>query len=102
MNTGSKHISQKKLANKIQQWEFPPWHNRISSILGALGISSMPSLAQWVDPMLPQLQLGSGLWVIRDLGSPYAAGQQKKKDKKPTMYKKNYTPKAQCMKELIV
>ena len=43
------------------------WCNRVCSVLGALGVGSIPGPAQWVkDLVLQQLWLSSRLWLGSD------------------------------------
>ena len=54
-------------------------------------MGSIPSPAQWVEDLaLPQLQLGSWLWLESDTwpGAPYATGQPPPKCLKNQCYRK--------------
>ena len=55
------------LGPKLGLLEFLHWHNRISSISGALGYRFDPQPVTWFkDPELPQLQCGSQLHLGSD------------------------------------
>ena len=66
--------------------EFPPWHNRISGVSAAPGRRFGPQPAQWVKGSgiaTAAAQVKTVAWIlIPGLGTPYATGWPKKKNKK--------------------
>ena len=65
------------------------WHNRISGVLEHWETGSIPGPAKWVeDPVLPQMQLNSRLWLGNNpwSRSSICLKVSKKKKKKKRIY----------------